>query len=113
MVLTHSTYAEGLVPFLQRLADVEGVERIVPGRLASARGHVEHFELVVKTATDRGWKCAARKGTQVQEVFVVTALSREGLEGAIEATHGDMEKKTTARTRVAQREAGQGLKSTV
>lgn len=111
VVKTHSTYCDGLMPFCDALAAMADIARIVPGRLSSARGSVEHFELVVKTATDKGWKCTARRGTQVQEVFIITDMTQEELQRAIEGTHAVLEKKTTWRTREAQRQAGQTMKS--
>ena len=111
VVQTHSTYCDGLIPFCESLASMQGIARIVPGRLSSARGSVEHFELVVKTATDKGWKCTARRGTQVQEVFIITDLDQAALQSAIEGTHAALDKKTTWRTREAQRQAGQTMKS--
>lgn len=112
VVKTHSTYCEGLIPFLDALSKMPGMQRIIPGRLSTARGSVEHLELTVQTATDKGWKCTARRGTQVQEVFIITELTAAEVESAIEGTHALQEKKTTWRTREAQKEAGQTLKST-
>ena len=39
--------------------------------------------LRVQAPTDQGFRLVARKGTQIQEVFVVSDLEKETLEAAI------------------------------
>jgi len=72
LVLTHSTHCEGLIPALRVLCASPLVRSIVPGRLATARGTEAglSLRLGVATAGGAGYKLTARKGSQVQEVFV-------------------------------------------
>ena len=72
LVLTHSTHVESLIPALRVLAASPLVETVVPGRLAYARGAAPGLaiRLSVATAGGGGYKLIARKGSQVQEVFV-------------------------------------------
>ena len=111
VVQTHSTYCDGLLDFANALASRPDISRIVPGRITRSRGQTEHFELMVKTATDSGWKCVARKGSQLQEVFLVTTASKAALETAIEETYTQVAPKRSRRTRAAQRARGHILVS--
>jgi hypothetical protein len=111
VVQTHSSYCAGLLPFAHILANRVEIKRIVPGRMTRSRGQTEHFELAIQVATDVGWKCAARKGSQIQEVFIVTDASEEELAGLIEETHSEVAPKRTSRTRKAQRARGHTLLS--
>jgi len=109
VVQTHSTYCEGLLDFANSLANHDEIARIVPGRVTRSRGQTEHFELMVKTQTDSGWKCVARKGSQLQEVFIVTGESQATLELLIEDTYARVAPKRSRRTRAAQRARGHTL----
>ena len=70
LVLTHSTHVEGLVAVLRLLSGSPLVQTIVPGRLASGRGAAAGLHLRLGVATPSGYKMLARKGSQVQEVFL-------------------------------------------
>lgn len=78
--MNHSTFAEGVLPALRAIQHEEGLVLLVPSRLATTRSHAEHFRLRVTIPTRQGWKLLARKGRQVQEVLVVTSVSRERME---------------------------------
>ena len=75
LVLTHSTHADGLLPALRRLASIPRLRTITPARLATARCASARLALKVTTATPSGAKLLARKGTQVQEVFLTFAAA--------------------------------------
>jgi len=85
VVLTHSTHAPGLIAFLEKLVQQPAISSIVPARLATARGHAAQLELRVSTPTPGGHKLIARRGTTVQECFVVTTLAAGELQAAIDA----------------------------
>jgi hypothetical protein len=84
IVLTHSTHCAKLIPALDKLCSVSGIRSIVPGRLATARCNTERLEVRVSVPLHNGHKLIARKGTQVQEVFVVTQLSASDLKREVE-----------------------------
>jgi hypothetical protein len=83
VVINHSTHIPGLIAALQRLAETKGVSTVVPGRLYTAGGRQASLSIRVTVPTEGGFKLLARKGSQTQEVFVITDLDRDTLEGAI------------------------------
>ena len=80
VVVTHSTYLEGLIPLLRRLADQPGIDTVTPAVISRVRGRAAGLRLRVSTPIIGGHKLVARRGTSAQEVFVVTPLSREQLQ---------------------------------
>ena len=88
VVITHSTYLEGLIPLLQRLATQQGIDTVTPAVISRVRGRCPDLCLRVSTPTIGGYKLLARRGTSAQEVFVVTRWTREELEQALEQLLG-------------------------
>ncbi|MFQ6539856.1 MULTISPECIES: DUF2103 domain-containing protein [Aphanothece] len=84
VVITHSTYVEGLIPLLKRLAQVPGIGTITPAVISRVRGHSPALRLRVSTPITGGHKLVARRGTSAQEVFVVTDWSRERLQELVD-----------------------------
>ena len=80
LVITHSTYLEGLIPLLRRLSEEPAIDTITPGVIARVRGRAPNLRLRVSTPITGGWKLLARRGSSAQEVFVVTQLSNNQLE---------------------------------
>jgi hypothetical protein len=80
VVITHSTYIEGLIPLLRRLADHPGIDTVTPAVISRVRGRSEGLRLRVSTPITGGHKLVARRGSSAQEVFVVTAWSRDRLQ---------------------------------
>ena len=80
VVITHSTYLEGLIPRLKTLALDEAIETVTPAVICRVKGRCEGLRLRVSTAITGGHKLVARRGSSAQEVFVVTRLSRPELE---------------------------------
>lgn len=80
VVVTHSTYIEGLIPLLRELATAPGIETVTPAVIRRVRGRSTGLRLRVSTAITGGFKLLARRGTSAQEVFVVTDWSREELQ---------------------------------
>ncbi len=84
LVITHSTYLEGLIPLLQRLAAQPGVDTVTPAVISRVRGRSEGLRLRVSTPITGGYKVMARRGGSVQEVFVITRWSREELQAHLD-----------------------------
>ncbi|MFU8884354.1 MAG: DUF2103 domain-containing protein [Cyanobacteriota bacterium] len=80
VVVTHSTYLEGLIPLLQRLAAIPGVNTVTPAVISRVRGRSPGLRLRVSTPISGGHKLVARRGGSAQEVFVVTPWSRDQLQ---------------------------------
>lgn len=83
LVLNHSTHLPGLIPKLERLITVPGVQTVTPGVIARARSHAPKLTLKVSVPIRGGFKLIGRQGKTVQEVFVLTTLEQTQLEAAI------------------------------
>ena len=77
LVITHSTYVEGLIAWLKVLAKDPDIQTVTPGVISRVRGHSSDLQLRVSIPVKGGFKVLARKGTSAQEVFVVTQLGKE------------------------------------
>lgn len=84
-MITHSTYVEGLIPWLKELAADEAIQTITPGVIARVKGRSPGLKLRVSTPMRGGHKVVVRRGSTVQEVFVVTSLDADELSKRIEA----------------------------
>ena len=83
LVITHSTYLEGLIPLLKRLVRHPRIDTITPAVIARVQGRAPELRLRVSAPITGGWKVLARRGSSAQEVFVVTELDAAELEQAI------------------------------
>ena len=83
LVITHSTYLEGLIPLLKQLVKDPAIDTITPAVIARVRGRAPELRLRVSTPITGGWKLVARRGSSAQEVFVVTGLDAQQLEERI------------------------------
>ena len=88
VVITHSTYLEGLIAVLEALAQQPGIDTVVPAVISRSRGRSPELRLRVSAPVRGGFKLVARRGTSTQEVFVVTTLGREALEACLGAALG-------------------------
>ena len=79
LVITHSTYVEGLIPWLKVLAKDPEIQTITPGVISRVRGRSSYLQLRVSIPITGGFKMLARKGTSAQEVFVVTQMAKDEL----------------------------------
>jgi hypothetical protein len=86
LVITHSTYLDGLIPVLRRLADQRAIATVTPAVISRVRGRAPELRLRVSTPITGGWKLLARRGSSAQEVFVVTALDQAALQDLIETS---------------------------
>ena len=84
LVITHSTYIEGLIPLLRRLVREQGIDTVTPAVIARVRGRSSGLRLRIQSPISGGWKLVARRGSSAQEVFVVTALDRDQLQGLLD-----------------------------
>ena len=84
VVITHSTYIEGLIPLLKRLAQVPGIDTVTPAVICRVKGRSPLFRLRVSAPITGGHKLVARLGTSAQEVFVVTPMDREALQARLD-----------------------------
>jgi hypothetical protein len=89
LVITHSTYLEGLIPLLRRLVRSPEIDTITPAVISRVRGRAPELRLRVSIPITGGWKLVARRGSSAQEVFVVTGLDQFGLEALIAQTMRD------------------------
>ena len=80
VVITHSTYIEGLIPLLKRLAHCPGIDTVTPAVISRVRGRSPGLRLRISTPISGGHKLMARRGGSAQEVFVVTAWTRDQLQ---------------------------------
>ena len=80
VVITHSTYLEGLIPLLRQLAKAEGIDTVTPAVISRVRGRSPSLRLRVSAPILGGHKLVARRGGSAQEVFVITGRSRETLQ---------------------------------
>jgi hypothetical protein len=83
LVWNHSTHLPGLIPILEKLLQQTGIQTITPAVIGHAKSNTPLLKLKVSVPIRGGFKLIARKGKTFQEVFVLTALSQEELEGAI------------------------------
>jgi hypothetical protein len=84
VVITHSTYIEGLIPLLRELAEDPLIGTITPAVISRTRGRTPRLSLRVSTPITGGHKVNARRAGSAQEVFVLTGLDREGLQGRLD-----------------------------
>ncbi len=87
LVHTHSTYINGLIELLKRLAKENGICTISPGVISKVRGHKEKLNISITRETIGGYKLIARKGRSAQEVYITTKCSKNELREKIEKSY--------------------------
>jgi hypothetical protein len=80
LVITHSTYLEGLIPLLRQLAQQAGIDTVTPAVICRVKGRAAKLRLRVSAPILGGYKLVARRGNSAQEVFVTTQWSRDQLQ---------------------------------
>ncbi len=83
LVWNHSTHIPGLIPILERLCKLDGIQTVTPGKIGRVKGHCPKMQLRVSVPILGGFKVIARHGKTVQEVFILTTLPQEQFEEAI------------------------------
>ena len=79
VVLTHSTYIDGLIPVLQKLALNSKIKTVTPAIISRVRGRSSKLVIRISVKTINGYKAIARRGKSAQEVFISTDLGKDEL----------------------------------
>ena len=87
LVQNHRTNIEGLIKWLKRLADYQEVKTVTPASIFKTNGRGEKLAIKITVKTNEGFKLIARKGTLVQEIFIVTRLDRTDITELINRTN--------------------------
>ena len=80
VVITHSTYIEGLIPVLKKLATNKDIKTVTPATITKVRGRTSKLIIRISVQIMGGFKAIARKGQTAQEVFISTEISKKDLE---------------------------------
>ena len=80
IVITHSTYIDGLIPVLKKLASNESIKTITPATISKVRGRSSKLVIRLSVNTISGFKAIARKGQTAQEIFISTNLGKDELQ---------------------------------
>ena len=80
IVLTHSTYVDGLIVLLKKIIKQPKIKTITPGVITRVKGHTDKLELNITREIRGGFKLKARKGRTAQDVFIITSIKGEKLE---------------------------------
>ena len=83
LVLNHSSNIEGLIPILQKSANIN-IKTITPAAISRVRGRSSKLIIRLSVKTINGYKAIARKGKTAQEVFISTDLSKDELKQIID-----------------------------
>ena len=84
LVHTHSTYVEGLILILRKLAKDTKILTITPGVISKVRSNSNNLTIKITREVKGGHKLVARKGRSAQEIYILTSYTKEELEKAIE-----------------------------
>ncbi len=79
VVITHSTYIEGLIPILRKVASNERIKTVTPAIITKVRGRSSKLIIRVSAITIGGYKAIARKGQSAQEIFIITDMNANEL----------------------------------
>tara|TARA_Y100001968_G_scaffold328742_1_gene376493 strand:- start:1012 stop:1272 length:261 start_codon:yes stop_codon:yes gene_type:complete len=83
LVLTHSTYVDGLLNWAKKFSENEEIKTITPGVIGKTRANCTNFTIRISRKLKSGYKLIARKGKTFQEVYVITEMNYESLERII------------------------------
>ena len=89
VVLTHSSYIEGLIPILQKLALNININTVTPAIISRVKGRSSKLVIRVSVKTINGYKAIARKGKTAQEVFISTNLGKDELKKLLDICNYD------------------------
>ena len=87
LVKNHSTHVDGLIKWLNRIAETKEIKTVTPASLFKANGRGEKLQLKITVKTKEGFKLLARKGRLVQEVFIVTNVNETEMKEIIKETN--------------------------
>ena len=74
LVITHSTYIDGLVKWGESIAKRSGIKTVTPGVIGRTKGSVEKLVFRITRQTKNGYKLIARNKKSYQEVYIVSDL---------------------------------------
>ena len=80
VVITHSTYIDGLIPILKKLAANKRIKTVTPAIISKVRGRSSKLVIRVSVMTISGYKAIARKGQTAQEIFINTDMEIDELQ---------------------------------
>ena len=83
IVLTHSTYIEGLIPLLRKLAAYENIQTVTPGVISRVKGRSSKLIIRISVKTISGFKAIARRGQSAQEIFITTDINKDELKNLL------------------------------
>ena len=83
VVITHSSYIKGLIPWLKRLAKSEEIQTITPAVIRRVRGRSRDLTIKISTNITGGYKAIAGDGRYAQEIFIVSRLDKHVLQDLI------------------------------
>jgi hypothetical protein len=69
-----------VLPLFIKISQLEQVSSIIPGRIKPIVGNYSSPVIELKVKTASGFKCIAKSGRSVQEVFIVTDVADEVIE---------------------------------
>ncbi len=84
LVWNHSTHLDGLIPRLEKLINHEGIGTVTPGVISRTRSHIPLLKFRISVPIRGGYKVIARQGKTAQEIFILTSLEQEILQGLLE-----------------------------
>ena len=87
LVQNHSTNIEGLIKWLKKIAEHIDIKTVTPAAISKTNGRGEKLQIKITIKTNEGYKLLARKGKLVQEVFIVTHLSKKEIVDIIQLTN--------------------------
>ena len=79
VVITHSTYIDGLIPVLKKLAANKNIKTVTPAIISKVKGRSSKLIIRLSVKTISGFKAIARKGQSAQEIFISTDLGKDEL----------------------------------
>ncbi len=83
LVLTHSTYIEGLIVLLKKISKHKGIYTITPGAISRSKGNSSKLTLKITRLVLGGHKLLARKGRSVQEIYILSDYNNDELSNII------------------------------
>tara|TARA_Y100001968_G_scaffold321814_2_gene356871 strand:- start:92 stop:361 length:270 start_codon:yes stop_codon:yes gene_type:complete len=74
LVITHSTYIEGLLEWGKKISNQKGIKTVTPGLIGRTKGKVNKLTFRLSRKTNQGYKLIARNKKSFQEVYIVSNL---------------------------------------
>jgi hypothetical protein len=62
----------------------EGIGTVTPGVISRTRSHIPHLKFRISVPIRGGFKVIARQGKTAQEIFILTSLDQDALQGLLQ-----------------------------